>query len=63
MRFKYSIADVNYPQPSIAGDIENWFEDFIVSLAIQMIIIGIPLVIDIILLIVSIIKIRSTNTK
>ena len=63
MMFKYYTADINYPHPSIFGDMDNWFEDFICNLALYMVIVGIPLLIDIILLIMSIAKIRYVNKK
>ncbi len=48
--------DIKYPYPALGIDIHNWYEQFRLDMAFFFYIMGIPLIVDIILLIVAIIK-------
>lgn len=63
MMFKYFTADVNYPYPALGVDISNWFEAFILELMFFMILVGVPLLVDIILMIVSVVKLRKSKSE
>ena len=54
-------SDVTYPYPTIAGDVHNWFEQFVIDVAFIMIGVGIPFVIDVVLLIISVVKLRNSS--
>ena len=51
----------HYPYPTIAGDVENWQDRFIVGVFFLWPFYCIPLIADIVLLIVSCIKIKAVN--
>lgn len=51
--------NMTYPHPLLGTDAYKWTDQFIVDMAFFFIIMGIPLIIDIILLIVSIVKIKK----
>lgn len=50
---------MTYPHPMLGVDANTWVDQFIVDLVFILISMGIPMIIDIVLLIVSIKKIRS----
>lgn len=52
-----------YPHPMLGIDAYNWLDQFKVDLAFMMIIWGIPLLIDIALLIVSVLKIKKNGSE
>ena len=52
-------SDAKYPYPMMGLDVYNWFDAFIVETSLLFYILGIPLLIDIVLFIVSIIKTRD----
>jgi len=49
----------NYPYPALGIDINNWYEQFCLNMYFICYICGIPLLVDIILLIISIIKLKK----
>ena len=51
--------DIKYPYPTLGIDIHNWYEQFRLDMVFFFYIMGIPLIVDIILLIVSIIKLKK----
>ncbi len=51
--------DIKYPYPALGIDIHNWYEQFRLDMVFFFYIMGIPLIVDIILLIVSIIKLKK----
>ncbi len=51
--------DIKYPYPALGIDIHNWHEQFRLDMVFFFYIIGIPLIVDIILLVVSIIKLKK----
>ena len=53
------IVDIKYPYPALRIDIHNWFEQFRLDIVFFFYIMGIPLIVDIILSIVFIIKIKK----
>ena len=53
--------DVTYPYPMLGLEVFNWFDAFIVELSLYFYIFGIPLLIDIILFIVSIVKLNKND--
>lgn len=55
--------DGKYPYPALGIDINNWYEQFKLDMAFFFFIMGIPILIDIILLIISIIKIKKYNRR
>ena len=68
--FLYLLSDavncmnMSYPHPMVGIDASNWIEQFTVDLLFIMINWGIPLVIDIVLMIISVIKVKkSKNLK
>ncbi len=50
---------MNYPHPTLGTDAHNWFDQFRVDLIFILITCGIPLIIDIILLVKSTKKLSS----
>ena len=54
---------VNYPYPALGIDINNWFEKFCLTMGFTLYVIGIPLIINIVLLIISAIKIKKKENK
>jgi len=63
MMLKYFTADVDYPYPALGVDISNWFEAFTLELAFFMMIAGVPLLVNIILMITSVVKLRKSKSK
>lgn len=63
--FLYLISDVincinmSYPHPMLGIDAHNWIEQFTVDITFIMIIWGVPLIIDVVLIIISINKIKN----
>ena len=55
--------DGTYPYPALGIDVHNWYEQFYLNMAFMLYIWSIPLIIDIILLIISIIKIKKLNNN
>ena len=53
------IVDIKYPYLALRIDIHNWFEQFRLDIVFFFYIMGIPLIVDIILSIVFIIKIKK----
>ena len=53
------IVDIKYPYPALGIDIHNWYEQFRLDMVFFFYIMGIPLIVDIILSIVFIIKIKK----
>ena len=52
-------VDIKHPYPALGIDIHNWYEQFRLDMVFFFYIMGIPLIVDIILLIVSIIKLKK----
>ena len=52
-----------YPYPALGIDVHNWYEQFYLNIIFMLYIWGIPLVIDILLLIISIIKIKKLKNN
>lgn len=52
-------TQMNYPHPMLGIEAHTWIEQFSVDLIFILITFGIPIIIDIILLIVSIIKLKK----
>lgn len=52
-----------YPHPMLGTEASNWIEQFTADLLFIMIIWGIPLVIDIVLMIISIIKVKKVKIQ
>ena len=52
-------AKVSYPYPALGFDVHNWFEQFYINLSFILYIAGLPIIIDITFLIISIIKIKK----
>ena len=53
--------NMNYPHPMLGIDAYNWIDQFTVDLIFILIIWSIPLIIDIVLLIISCVKIKKNN--
>ena len=53
--------DGRYPYPALGIDINNWYEQFKLDMLFFFFIMGIPMAIDIILLIISIIKLKKED--
>ena len=56
-------SDVTYPYSALGTDVHNWFDAFMIDIAFYLYIFGMPLIIDIILFIISIIKIKKLKNK
>lgn len=54
---------IDYPVPMLGVDAYNWTDLFLVDCMFFFFVFGIPLVIDIILLIVSLVKIKKIKTN
>lgn len=54
---------LEYPRPTLGIDTHNWIELFIIDVVFIFITFGIPIIIDIILLIISIIKLKKCRNK
>lgn len=54
----YSV-NLTYPRPAMGVDINNWIEYFVMELWVRLIVFGVPLLIDVVLLIKSIVKIKG----
>lgn len=50
---------MSYPHPMLGIDAHNWIEQFTVDITFIMIIWGVPLIIDVVLIIISINKIKN----
>ena len=67
--FLYLLSDavncmnMSYPHPMVGIDASNWIEQFTVDLLFIMINWGIPLVIDIVLMIISVIKVKKLKVQ
>lgn len=65
----YLIIDVitcinmEYPHPMLGLDAYNWLDQFKTDLIITLYLFGIPLLIDIILLVISIIKLKNRQLQ
>lgn len=55
--------DGTYPYPALGIDVHNWYEQFYLNMAFMLYIWIIPLVIDILLLIISIVKTRKLKNN
>ena len=53
--------NMEYPHPMLGIDAHNWGDQFRTDLLFILYIFGIPLIIDIVLLVVSIVKLRNKN--
>ena len=56
-------VDIKYPCPALGIDIHNWYEQFRLDMVFFFYIMGIPLIIDIVLLIIAIIKLKRKDKK
>lgn len=54
--------DGKYPYPALGIDIYNWYEQFWLNMAFISYVLGIPFAIDIILLVISVIKIKKLKS-
>lgn len=67
--FLYLLSDavncmnMSYPHPMVGIDASNWIEQFTVDLLFIMINWGIPLVIDIVLMIIFVIKVKKLKVQ
>ena len=52
---------MEYPHPMLGIDAHNWGDQFRTDLLFILYIFGIPLIIDIVLLVISIVKLRNKN--
>lgn len=65
----YLIVDViccinmEYPHPMLGIDAYNWGDQFRTDLLFILYLFGIPLIIDIVLLVISIVKLKNKNEK
>ena len=65
----YLIIDViccinmEYPHPMLGIDAHNWGDQFRTDLLFILYLFGIPLIIDIVLLVISIVKLKNKNEK
>ncbi len=57
----YLCTKMSYPHDSLGVTMYNWFDQFQLELAFIAYIFGIPMIIDITLLVLSIIKIKKHN--
>ena len=55
--------NMTYPHPMLGLDATNWFDQFIGDLTFIFIFFGLPLIIDIIILIITSIKIKKFKDK
>ena len=55
--------DIQYPYPALGIAVSHWYEQFIIDIVLALYIIGIPLIIDIVLLIIAIIKLKRKDKK
>ncbi len=55
----YRFANIKYPYPALGIDIHNWFEAYQLEVGIILYILGIPLLINIVLLTISIMKTKE----
>lgn len=55
--------DIQYPYPALGIDVSHWYEQFFIDIVLALYIIGIPLIIDIVLLIIAIIKLKRKDKK
>ena len=51
--------DIQYPYPALGIDVFHWYEQFRINMVFFLYIMGIPLIIDISLLILAIIKLKK----
>lgn len=56
-------AKVTYPYPALGIDINNWLDRFCLNMGFILYIGGIPIIIDIVLMIISIIKIKKMEKR
>ena len=56
-------AKVTYPYPALGIDINNWLDRFCLNMGFILYIGGIPIIIDIVLMIISIIKIKKVEKR
>ena len=56
-------TQMKYPHPMLGIDAYTWIDQFSVDLVFIFITFGIPVVIDIILLVISVIKLRKYKNK
>ena len=54
-----SCMNMKYPHPMLGIDAYKWTDQFLVDMAFTLYIFGIPLLIDIVLLVISIVKIKK----
>ncbi len=57
------MAKVTYPYPALGIDIYNWFDRFLLNTAFVIYIFGIPVIIDIVIMIISIVKIKKSKKE
>jgi hypothetical protein len=50
---------MTYPHPVMGMDAGNWFDQYLVNLAFTLMAVGVPLIIDVVLMVISIIKSRK----
>lgn len=53
--------NMEYPHPMLGLDANNWIDQFRTDLIFILYLFGIPLIIDIVLLVISIVKLRNKN--
>ena len=54
---------VTYPYPALGIEVNNWFDRFCIIMGIILYFLGIPMVVDIVLIIVSIIKLKRNKQE
>lgn len=54
---------MEYPHPMLGIDAHNWGDQFRTDLLFILYLFGIPLIIDIVLLVISIVKLKNKNEK
>lgn len=55
--------NVSYPRPMMGIDAYNWFDAFVIETTACFYILGVPLLIDVLLFIVSIVKLKDNYKK
>ena len=59
----FQCMQLQYPQPALGIETHSWIEQYSIQLTFTMIWAGIPLIVDIVLLIISIVKTRKQGKQ
>lgn len=55
----WKCTKMTYPHLVMGMDAGNWFDQYLVNLAFTLMAVGVPLIIDVVLMVISIIKTRK----